>query len=210
MREPGKAAEDRREALVGATAALLIERGLAATRTRDVTARAGVGVGLLNHYFAWTELRALALGRVLLQTVAQVLPDAPGDVDGGDPGARLEVFLRASFAEATDPFWRLWIEAVDAAMTDPTVAAATETAALALHAGLAACLAEGAAAGLWSCADPEGAALRILAAQDGLSGFVLCGVPRIPRDMAEAQLRHVVALECGGPGAPLSSARRTG
>jgi AcrR family transcriptional regulator len=203
--EPRKTAGDRREALVETATALLIEQGLTATRTRDVTARAGVGVGLLNHYFSWTDLRALALGRALAQTVERVLPETPGD-----PGARLEVFLATSFAEATDPFWRLWIEAVDAAMTDPAVAKATETAARALHARLAGCLAEGDAAGLWSCADAEGAALRILAAQDGFSGFVLCGVPRIARHEAEAQLRHVVALECGGPGGPLFSARRTG
>ena len=47
---------------------------------------------------------------------------------------------------------------------------------------------------------PDLRALRILAAQDGLAGFVLCGVPRLDRGEAEAHLRHVVALECGRTG----------
>ena len=50
----------RRKQLVEATIALVLEAGLRATKTRDVTERAGVGTGLLNHYFRWPELRALA------------------------------------------------------------------------------------------------------------------------------------------------------
>jgi AcrR family transcriptional regulator len=190
--EAKKAGSDRREALVATTAGLLLERGLAATRTRDVTDRAGVGVGLLNHYFPWAELRALALGRALGEAVARIVPH----VEDADPAATLDAFVAASFAEESDPLWRLWIEAVDAAMSDAAIARATEAAARALHARLAACLAAGAVAGLWRCSDPEGAALRILAAQDGFSGFVLGGVPRIDRADAEAHLRHLVDLEC--------------
>jgi AcrR family transcriptional regulator len=192
-----KAGTDRREALIATTAALLLERGLAATRTRDVTDRAGVGVGLLNHYFPWAELRGLALGRALGEGVARLVPHA-GDVD---PQTTRDAFLAAAFAEATDPLWRLWIEAVDAAMTDPDIAVATEAAARALHGRLAACLAAGASAGLWRCPDADGAALRVLAAQDGFSGFVLSGVPRIGRAEAEAHLRHLVDLECPPAGA---------
>lgn len=193
--EPGPAGADRREALIATTAALLLEQGLGATRTRDVTRRAGVGVGLLNHYFGWAELRALALGRALGATVARIVPHA----EGADPSATLETFLAAAFAEHSDALWRLWIEAVDAAMSDPGIAAATEAAARDLHARLAGCLAAGTAAGLWTCPDPEGAALRVLAAQDGFAGFVLSGVPRIDRAEAEAQLRHILVVECGGP-----------
>jgi AcrR family transcriptional regulator len=194
MAEGARSGADRREALVGTTASLLLERGLAATRTRDVTGRAGVGVGLLNHYFPWAELRALALGRALEEGVARIVPHA----EGADPAATREAFLASAFAEESDPLWRLWIEAVDAAMSDAGIARATEAAARALHARLAACLSAGAAAGAWRCPDPDGAALRLLAAQDGFSGFVLCGVPRIGRAEAEAHLRHLVELECGG------------
>ena len=196
MAETPRTGADRREALITTTAALLLEQGLSATRTRDVTTRAGVGVGLLNHYFSWSALRAAALGRVLQESVARIAPHG----DAADPQATLEAFLSASFSADTDPLWRLWIEAIDAAMSDPEVARATEGAARDLHARLSGCLAAGTASGLWRCADPAGAALRILAAQDGFSGFVLGGVPRIPRGDAEAHLRHVVALECGRAG----------
>jgi AcrR family transcriptional regulator len=194
MAEPGRAGADRRETLIGVTAALFMEQGLAVTRTRDVTVRAGVGVGLLNHYFGWAELRALALGRALGAAVARIVPHA----EGADPAATREAFAAAAFARDSDALWRLWIEAVDAAMSDPGIAAATEAAARDLHARLSGCLAAGTAAGLWACPDPAGAALRVLAAQDGFAGFVLSGVPRIERAEAEAQLRHILVAECGG------------
>lgn len=183
---------DRRDALISAAAELLLERGLAFTRTRDVTARAGVGVGLLNHYFSWSELRAVAIGRALEAGVRELIPSdrpiAPSDA--------FDAFLASAFAENLDPLWRLWIEATDAAMTDPGIAAQVEAAAWELHGRLAACLAAGAAVRAWRCADPDGAALRLLAAHDGFSGFILGGVPPVSRPEAERHLRHLAALEC--------------
>jgi AcrR family transcriptional regulator len=187
---------DRRETLIAATAALFLEQGLAATRTRDVTTKAGVGVGLLNHYFRWADLRALALARALGDAVARIAPQN----DGADPAETLEVFLSAAYAEESDPVWRLWIEAFDVAIGDPDMAQVIDGVARDLHARLAACLAAGARSGLWTCADPGGSALRLLATHDGLSGMVLWGLPALSRNEAEAHLRHLVALEC--PRAP--------
>jgi AcrR family transcriptional regulator len=48
---------DRRTQILHATVDLLLENGLAATKTRAVTERSGVGTGLLNHYFRWNDLR---------------------------------------------------------------------------------------------------------------------------------------------------------
>jgi AcrR family transcriptional regulator len=188
------AGRDRREELIATTVELLLEQGLSAVRTRDVTSRAGVGVGLLNHYFQWGELRALALGRVLDEGVLRVIPEP-----GTDPRAALEHFVSLCFNPATDSLWRLWIEAVDASLADEGIRAVTEAAAVEMHGRLERCLAAGAAAGLWQCPDAGGAALRLLAAQDGFSGFVLGGVPEVSRATAEAHFRHLISLECPEP-----------
>ena len=67
---------DRRTAILSAAADLIRENGVAAVRTRDVTTRAGVGIGLLNHYFKWGELRALAAAQALWAEIDRVVPDA--------------------------------------------------------------------------------------------------------------------------------------
>ncbi|NKX43852.1 TetR/AcrR family transcriptional regulator [Roseicyclus persicicus] len=184
---------DRRETLIEAAAALIAERGIAAVRTRDVTARAGVGVGLLNHYFTWSELRAAALERVLEAAEGAVLGQA-----AGDPPARRDAVLRAAFDPGHEALLQVWIEAEDLARGDPALADVLARAMAELRAGLAALIAEGVARGDWACPDPEGAALRLIALHDGLVGFLLTGVPPLDRGAATAHLARAFALECPG------------
>lgn len=183
--------EDRREELVAAAAELIAGRGLASVRTRDVTARAGVGVGLLNHYFTWSELRAEALGRVLGQGRDRLL-----GLGATTPPARRDALLRAAFDAGNDPLWQVWVEAGEAARTDPALARVLEAAMVAFVADVAALIAEGAASGDWACPDPEGAAIRLLALHDGLLGHLMSGVPALTREECMAHLAHVFALEC--------------
>ncbi|MCC5975278.1 MAG: TetR family transcriptional regulator C-terminal domain-containing protein [Rubellimicrobium sp.] len=184
---------DRRAAILSAAADLIRENGVAAVRTRDVTARAGVGIGLLNHYFKWGELRALAAAQALWAEIDRVVPDAP------TPDRQLDVFLARAFGEDADPLWRLWIEVTDLAMSDPDMARAAEGCAEGILNELAAILEQGAAKRLWHCPAPRAAALRILAFHDGLVGFVLTGLPRVERAEAAEHLNRFVALELGLP-----------
>ena len=51
--------QERRSQIVEGAYAVILEKGLAGTATRDVTRHLGVGSGLLHHYFTtWAELRA--------------------------------------------------------------------------------------------------------------------------------------------------------
>ena len=184
---------DRRTAILSAAADLIRENGVAAVRTRDVTTRAGVGIGLLNHYFKWGELRALAAAQALWAEIDRVVPDAP------TPDRQLDVFLTRAFGEDADPLWRLWIEVTDLAMSDPDMARAAEGCAEGILDELAAILEQGAANGQWHCPAPRAAALRILAFHDGLVGFVLTGLPRVDRAEAAEHLKRFVALELGLP-----------
>ncbi len=184
---------DRRAAILAAAADLIRERGIATVRTRDVTARAGVGIGLLNHYFRWGELRAQAAAVALSAEIDRVVPDAPS------PERQLDLFLQSAFGAQADPLWRLWIEITDLAMTDPDMAQAAREAAEGIRDALASILADGADRQLWRCAAPRDAALRILAFHDGLVGFVLTGLPPVDRAEAAKHLERFVALELGLP-----------
>ena len=53
-----------------AAVGVLLEVGLKAATTRAVTTRAGVGRGLLNHYYRWPELRAKAWAEIFAQVSA--------------------------------------------------------------------------------------------------------------------------------------------
>lgn len=184
---------DRRAAILAAAAELIRERGIAAVRTRDVTARAGVGIGLLNHYFRWGELRAQAAAKALWAEIERVIPTE------ARPDRQLDIFLTCAFGAEADPLWRLWIEVTDLAMSDADMALAAGGCAEGILDELADILAEGATQELWRCAEPRAAALRILAFHDGLVGFVLTGLPRVERSEASAHLKRFVALELGLP-----------
>ena len=191
-------APDRREALIAATAALIAEHGPAAVRTRDVTARAGVGVGLLNHYFSWSELRAAGLERVLSDALAGVLGFSEGPDDR--PEEAIAAVLTHAFDPAHDPIWQVWIEAEDLARSDASLAAVLAEATGQAQAGLAERIAAGVALGLWSCPDPTATALRLLALHEGLLGFLMAGAPALDRAEATAHLAQAFALECPGAG----------
>ncbi|MFN6979466.1 MAG: TetR family transcriptional regulator C-terminal domain-containing protein [Gemmobacter sp.] len=183
-----------RDAILSATAVLLTEQGLGATRTRDVTARAGVSTGLLNHYFTWRALRAEALGLALRAGLDAVLPEASGTP--ADPRGDLERLARGAFDEGADPLWRLWVEATEAAPGDPAVARVLAQATGELVARIADRLAQGARLGLWRCSDPQGAAFRLMALHDGLAGLILSGLPGLTRADATAHLATALSLEC--------------
>lgn len=92
--------EARRDDLIRATLESLAEDGREGASVRKIAARAGVSVGLINHYFAGVdELVAEAyrsLAGSLRQSVSQAVEQA-----GNDPRARLSAFFRSNFAEPT-------------------------------------------------------------------------------------------------------------
>lgn len=183
-----------RAAILQATVQLLRERGLVATRTRDVTALAGVSTGLLNHYFTWNALRAAALSQVLTEGLEALLPAAA--VSSPDPRTILDGLVEAVFAEEVDALWRLWVEAVEAAPTDSAIADALSATSGAWVDRIAACVQRGVDLQLWRCPDPPATAFRLSALHDGLVGMLLTGLPGLTRPAAITHLRTAFLLEC--------------
>lgn len=181
---------DRRTQIMHATVALLLEDGLTATRTRAVTARSGVGTGLLNHYFRWNDLRATAW-KLIFDDVAKDIfaPDLP-------PDQVMDRYFAGAFVPEAERFWRLWLEAIELARQDEAIARVLGEAQARMDSALCGVLGAGNAAGLWRLADPEATAVRLGALYDGLAGLLHSGSAHLTRSAAEAHLRCLFDLEC--------------
>lgn len=174
-----------------AAAEVLLEKGLLAATTRAVTDRAGVGRGLLNHYFRWPELRAEVWAALFAEVTAEQFPvDMP-------PDAALDHYLATAFDPAARTYWRLWLEATELAGSDPLIADRLRLANLGMISAMRDCLAAGVRAKLWRLDDPAGAALRLSALYDGLAGMLLAKTADLTEAGAEQHLRAAVALETG-------------
>lgn len=184
--------DQRRQEIFAAATEVLLEKGLIAATTRDVTLKVGVGVGLLNHYYSWFDLRAAAFEALATQDIASsfLAPD-------NEPAATtLERVLASAFQPSADGIWRLWIEAILLAATDHAIASSAARSAALMRCELAKLLTRGNDDGSWVCADPAGAAWRITAAHDGLIAYVLGSNTGLTRADAEHHLRVVVTHEC--------------
>lgn len=182
---------ERRAELIAATAALMLERGFGAVTTREVTSRVGVGSGLLNHYFPWEELRRLGFEAVAREGTSATFPGTPA----ADPVRRLRRLIRESFSRHADPYWRVWVEAIDEAAADRELAAVVGRCAESFRSRFESLLRDGVDSRAWSCADPTGASWRLLAVHDGLVGFVFGGAPPLSRRAATRHFRTSVTHE---------------
>lgn len=182
--------DDRRGAILRATIDLLLEVGLARARTRDVTERSGVGTGLLNHYFRWSDLRATAWGLIFGDVIPRQFGEALSPADA------IDYFFSQNFAANSEPFWRLWLEAGEVAAQDPAMAAALAVAQSQLEGSLNDILQAGCADAAWTLPDPAATALRLIALHDGLAALLMTGSTRLDAQSAEGHMRRAFALEC--------------
>jgi AcrR family transcriptional regulator len=190
---PNEGPQDgRRNAIIGATIDVLLESGLLAARTRDVTNRSGVGTGLLNHYFRWSELRAIAWAAIMETAISEQF-DLEIDVE-----VSIEHYLGSSFSDESRSIWQLWLEALDLAQNDPPIAEALLAAQEQLENSLRLILERGCLEKCWTLPDPAGTATRMIALHDGLAGLLLSSVTPLSPEKATAHFRRAFELECSG------------
>lgn len=181
--------EDSATRIRQAAAEVLMEVGVRAATTRMVTDRAGVGRGLLNHYFRWSQLRAEAWAEIFEQLFeTQFEPSR-------DPADLMQEYFSTAFDERYRIYWFLWIDATDLAKTDAPMAAITARVHGRMLEQMASHLAQGVELGLWSLPDPAGTALRLSALYDGLANLLLTDTTDLTPAQAEQHLRHLFFLE---------------
>lgn len=75
-------ADSRRDQLVATAAETLVDRGMEATRFKDVAEHAGVSIGLLQHYFgSRDELIELAIEHVVTEKFSRLAAAGEGGAD---------------------------------------------------------------------------------------------------------------------------------
>lgn len=92
--------DQRRQALMDATTRCLAELGAEKTSIRSISRKAGVSVGLVNHYYSGKEA---LIADVYEQLASDLLAALEDEVQrtGGSARARVSAFFRASFSPVT-------------------------------------------------------------------------------------------------------------
>ena len=116
--------DERRQALIEATARCLAARGAAGVSVRAICAEAGVSPGLLRHYFASVSEAIAETYRWTGTRVGTALEEAV-EAAGPAPRARLLAYLTASFRPpiADAELLATWLAFWSLTRSDPTIAA---------------------------------------------------------------------------------------
>jgi len=159
-------ADVRREEILRATCREVIAHGFASTRVRDVADALGVSSGLVFYHFTTKEkLLGEAFRYAAEETLDGLAATAAG---GGSALERLDRILRLYFPTGSSEAWVLWIDAWSQALRDPELAEISRQLDLRWKQTMATVIAEGVAAGEFTCPNPEATAWRLTALLDGL------------------------------------------
>ena len=159
--------DDRRSAIVDAALIVARRKGLAAVTVRDVAHEMGTSSGLIHHYFeSMDDVLAAAFEHVAGEELAEteaILAEA------GSPVAVLAGFLDSYAPVGEDWSFQLWLDAWAEAARRPALRQASSRLNLRWAGLLEGAIRDGVEAGTFTCADPTGAAWRILSVVDGLA-----------------------------------------
>ncbi|MEU6548216.1 TetR/AcrR family transcriptional regulator [Streptomyces sp. NPDC046859] len=186
---------ERRAELLRAAVEQIEARGVAAVRIADVASALGVSNALVLYHFATKEkLVAAAFAHAAegdLARLRRILGRRTTAV------RRLRAAVRWYAPTGQAKGWRLWIEGWAAALRETALREVTRELDLQWKSALAGVLAEGAAAGEFSCPDPAAAALRLTALLDGLAVQLTSYPGALSRARALEWVDEALARELG-------------
>lgn len=162
-----RAAEIRLDGLLRTAYDVIAERGLANTRTADVAKAAGVSQALVFYHFSTKE-------RLLAQAFAWAAEQDLGRLDAlltsrATPLKKLCKILKWYSATGSSKSWAMWIECRAESLRVPDLEKISRRLDVRWRDALADVIAAGVKDGDFVCADPSGAAWRVIALIDGLS-----------------------------------------
>ncbi|MEU3788254.1 TetR family transcriptional regulator C-terminal domain-containing protein [Streptomyces fructofermentans] len=186
---------ERREDLLRAAIQQIQERGVAAVRISDVAATLGVSNALVLYHFSTKEKLVAAAFTYAAEDDLAHLRKLLGRRTTALRRLRAAVRWYAPTGQAKG--WRLWIEGWAVALREPALRDVTGDLDRRWKAAIAEVVAEGVAAGEFSCADPAGAALRLTALLDGLAVQMTAHPGAVSRARTQEWVDDALARELG-------------
>lgn len=185
----------RREAIVAAALSVAIDKGLASTTVRDVAAAMGTSSGLIHHYFdSMDDVLAAAFERVARQ---DLVASSGQMAEAASPVDALRAFFTSYTPADKDWAFQLWLDAWAEAARRPAIRAVSRALNLEWQGLLESTIVRGVTDGSFVCADPAGAAWRILSLLDGLALQVVAHGTTLSRDDVVAWSVAAAELELG-------------
>jgi len=188
-----RSGEPRPDALLRTACDVILERGLANTRTADVAAAAGVSQALVFYHFATKErLLAQAFAYAAEQDLAR-LDSVMGS--SAVPMEKLRKILRLYAPTGGSKSWAMWIDCWSESLRVPELEKVSRRLDLRWRDALTDVITTGVADGTFKCDDPAGAAWRISALIDGLAVQVTVHARVISRRQLGEWVRTAAARE---------------
>jgi len=186
---------DRREAIIVATLAVMQRQGIAATTVRDVAAELGASSGLIHHYMSsMEELIAEAFERAAR---ADLLVTTDSVAQSQDPLEQLRSFFDSYSRSDDSSGMQLWLDAWSEAARRPALQQISRQLNEMWQALICRIITEGVHANLMNCTEPEAAAWRILSLIDGLTLQEIAHDNSVTSEQVTNWSRHGAEIELG-------------
>jgi AcrR family transcriptional regulator len=188
--------EQRRNEILEAARAVVLERGLANTRVADVAEALNVSTGLIHYHFASKdELFAETLRHAAATDIHRLEKSVAAS---GDPIERLDRVLREYLPSPRgDQTWLLWIDTWSAGLRNSVLRDISEELDEAWVRVLQGVIEAGVDAGVFTCPDPRASAWRLSSLLDGLGLQVVVHRKTMRRSQMLEHARTAAAHEVG-------------
>ncbi|KOV61911.1 TetR family transcriptional regulator [Streptomyces sp. MMG1121] len=186
---------ERREELLRAAIGQIEARGVAAVRIADVAAALGVSNALVLYHFSTKEKLVAAAFAYAAEDDLAHLRKLLGRRTSALRRLRAAVRWYAPTGQAKG--WRLWIEGWAVALREPPLREVTRDLDRQWKAAITEVIAEGVAAGEFTCPDAAASALRLTALLDGLAVQLTSYPGAVPRSRAQEWVDDALARELG-------------
>ncbi|MFE1294220.1 TetR/AcrR family transcriptional regulator [Streptomyces sp. NPDC058731] len=186
---------ERQGEILRAAVEQIEERGVAAVRIADVAQALGVSNALVLYHFSTKEKLVAAAFAYAAEADLARLRELLGRRTSALRRLRAAVRWYAPTGQAKG--WRLWIEGWSAALREPALREVTRDLDRQWKAALAEVVADGVAAGEFTCPDPAATALRLTALLDGLAVQLTAYGGTVPRTRAQQWVDEALTHELG-------------
>ena len=190
-----RTAEVRLDALLRTACDVILERGLPNTRTADVAAAAGVSQALVFYHFETKD-------RLLAQAFAYAAERDLQQLDAilaarTKPLMKLRQILKVYAPTGHSKAWAMWIDGWAESMRVPELEAVSRRLDIRWKEALTDVITAGVEDASFTCADPHGAAWRLIALIDGLAVQVTVHDQVISQRTLAGWIRTASAQELG-------------